>query len=192
MSEYKRSVYSCYTLQYTHSSFKALNREIKPVSEYKRSGYSCWLALSLLARALPAFDSLLYAGNHLNSIYPTFLRTFLMYRIFFAIAKFYVNHHTSSLILDNEDVWWKKKICLFAKSIQKTWQRLEKYLESSVLIKFYEIACESIFYLEQLSPLAIQLSLSMLLTKIHSISFLKENVPLKWLDIAYLQHVSSR
>ena len=111
---------------------------------------------------------------------------------FFAIAKFYVNHHTSSLILDNEDVWWKKKTCLFAKSIQKTWQRLEKYLESSVLIKFYEIACESIFYLEQLSPLAIQLSLSMFLTKIHSISFLKENVPLKWLDIAYLQHVSSR
>ena len=72
---------------------------LKPVSEYKRSGYSCWLALSLLARALPAFDSLLYAGNHLNSIYPTFLRTLLIYRIF---------RHTNSLILDNEDVWCKQ------------------------------------------------------------------------------------
>ena len=71
-----------YSVYYTLSSFKALNREIKPVSEYKRSGYSWWLALSLLARALPAFDSLLYAGNHLNSIYPTFFRTLLMYRIF--------------------------------------------------------------------------------------------------------------
>ena len=154
------------------------------MSEYKRSGYSCWLALSLLARALPAFDSLLYAGNHLNSIYPAFLRTLLI--IFFVIAIFYVNHLTSSLILDNEDVRWKNKICLFAKSIQKIWQGLEKYLESSVLIKFYEIACESIFYLEQLSPLAIQLSLSMFLTKIHSISFKVGNVSIKWLNIIYL------
>ena len=162
------------------------------MSEYKRSGYSWWLALSLLARALPAFDSLLYAGNHLNSIYPTFLRTLLII-LFLLLQNSMSIYHTSSLILDNEDVWCKKKkICRFVKSIQKTWQRLGRYVKSSVLIKFYEIACESIFYLEQLSPLAIQLSLSMFLTKIHSISFWVGNVLLKWLDITYLQHVPSR
>ena len=78
------------------------------MSEYKRSGYSWWLALSLLARALPAFDSLLYACNHLNSIYPTFLRTLLI--IFFLLLQNSMSiYHTSSLILDNEDVWCKKK-----------------------------------------------------------------------------------
>ena len=63
-----------------------------------------------------------------------------------------------------------KKKSVYLQSLSKRLGRGWK-IESSVLIKFYEIACESIFYLEQLSPLAIQLSLSMFLTKIHSISF---------------------